>query len=109
MNRFFMVGVFVIAGLALFTTGLFMIGNRHEAFARHVELYTEFSDVSGVVPGAKVQAKCLPWKSQTPRLRSSGSKFASMRSSVGSCARRLYFRAKSRLAKDPNTDYRQTR
>jgi len=55
MNRFMMVGVFVIAGLALFTTGLFMIGNRHEAFARHVELYTEFSDVSGIVPGAKVQ------------------------------------------------------
>jgi phospholipid/cholesterol/gamma-HCH transport system substrate-binding protein len=32
-----------------------MIGNRHEAFARHVELYTEFADVSGIVPGAKVQ------------------------------------------------------
>jgi hypothetical protein len=44
MNRFLMVGVFVIAGLVLFTTGLFMIGNRHEAFARHVELYTEFSN-----------------------------------------------------------------
>jgi phospholipid/cholesterol/gamma-HCH transport system substrate-binding protein len=55
MNRFIMVGVFVITGLALFTTGLFMIGNRHEAFARHVELYTEFSDVSGIVPGATVQ------------------------------------------------------
>jgi len=26
MNRFITVGVFVIAGLALFTTGLFMIG-----------------------------------------------------------------------------------
>jgi phospholipid/cholesterol/gamma-HCH transport system substrate-binding protein len=55
MNRFMMVGLFVIAGLALFTTGLFMIGNRHEAWARHVELYTDFSDVSGIVPGAKVQ------------------------------------------------------
>jgi phospholipid/cholesterol/gamma-HCH transport system substrate-binding protein len=55
MNRFMMVGVFVVAGLALFTTGLFMIGNRHEAFARHVEVYTEFADVSGIVPGAKVQ------------------------------------------------------
>jgi len=41
MNRFMMVGVFVLAGLALFATGLFMIGNRHEAFARHLELYTE--------------------------------------------------------------------
>jgi phospholipid/cholesterol/gamma-HCH transport system substrate-binding protein len=55
MNRFMMVGVFVLAGLALFATGLFMIGNRHEAFARRVELYTEFADVSGIVPGAKVQ------------------------------------------------------
>ena len=53
MNRFLMIGVFVLAGLALFTAGLFMIGNRHEAFARHVELYTEFADVSGIVPGAK--------------------------------------------------------
>jgi phospholipid/cholesterol/gamma-HCH transport system substrate-binding protein len=55
MNRFMMIGVFVLAGLTLFATGLFMIGNRHEAFARHVELYTEFADVSGIVPGAKVQ------------------------------------------------------
>jgi len=55
MNRFITVGVFVIAALALFTTGLFMIGNRHEAFARRVELYTEFADVSGIVPGAGVQ------------------------------------------------------
>jgi len=55
MNRFTMVGAFVLAGLALFTTGLFMIGNRHEAFARRVELYTEFADVSGIVPGTGVQ------------------------------------------------------
>jgi phospholipid/cholesterol/gamma-HCH transport system substrate-binding protein len=55
MNRFMKVGVFVLAGLALFATGLFMIGNRHEAFARHVELYTEFPGVSGIVPGAGVQ------------------------------------------------------
>ena len=55
MNRFMMVGLFVLSGLALLSAGLFMIGNRHEAFARHVELYTDFSDVSGIVPGAKVQ------------------------------------------------------
>ena len=55
MNRYLMVGTFVIAGLALFTAGLFMIGDRHEAFARHIELYAEFSNVSGIVQGAKVQ------------------------------------------------------
>jgi phospholipid/cholesterol/gamma-HCH transport system substrate-binding protein len=49
------VGVFVTAGLALFTTGLFMIGNRHEAFARHIEIYTKFSNLSGIAQGAKVQ------------------------------------------------------
>ena len=55
MNRTMMVGVFVTAGLALLTTGLFMIGNRHEAFARHVELYAEFANLSGITQGAKVQ------------------------------------------------------
>src|SRR6201997_5077941 len=55
VNRPLIVGAFVIAGLALFTTGLFMIGNRHEAFARHVELYAEFANLSGITPGAQVQ------------------------------------------------------
>jgi phospholipid/cholesterol/gamma-HCH transport system substrate-binding protein len=55
VNRPMIVGVFVIAGLGLFTTGLFMIGNRHETFARHIELYTEFSNLSGIAQGAKVQ------------------------------------------------------
>ena len=55
MNRFQTIGFFVIGGLALFTTGLFLIGNRHEAFARHVDLYTELLNVSGIAQGAKVQ------------------------------------------------------
>jgi phospholipid/cholesterol/gamma-HCH transport system substrate-binding protein len=55
VNRPMMVGVFVTAGLALLTTGLFMIGNRHEAFARHVELYADFANLSGITQGAKVQ------------------------------------------------------
>jgi phospholipid/cholesterol/gamma-HCH transport system substrate-binding protein len=55
MNKPVMVGSFVLAGLALFATGLFMIGNRHEAFARHSEFYVEFSNLSGIAKGAKVQ------------------------------------------------------
>jgi len=55
VNRPLIVGVFVTAGLVLFTTGLFMIGNRHEAFARHIELYAEFANLSGITQGAKVQ------------------------------------------------------
>jgi phospholipid/cholesterol/gamma-HCH transport system substrate-binding protein len=55
MNKPWIVGSFVLAGLVLFATGLFMIGNRHEAFARHAEFYVEFSNLSGIAKGAKVQ------------------------------------------------------
>jgi phospholipid/cholesterol/gamma-HCH transport system substrate-binding protein len=49
------VGIFIFLGLALFATGIFMIGNRHEAFAKHVLLYTEFADLDGISKGSKVQ------------------------------------------------------
>src|SRR5580698_1156958 len=55
MNRNVIVGLFVAAGLALFTVGLFLIGNRHEAFSHHIEFYAEFKDLSGLAKGAKVQ------------------------------------------------------
>jgi phospholipid/cholesterol/gamma-HCH transport system substrate-binding protein len=54
-NRNFVVGLFVAAGLLLFTVGLFLIGNRHQAFARHMEFYAEFRDLSGLAKGSKVQ------------------------------------------------------
>jgi phospholipid/cholesterol/gamma-HCH transport system substrate-binding protein len=54
-NRNFVVGLFVTAGLMLFTVGLFLIGNRHEAFAHHIEYYAEFVDLSGLTKGDKVQ------------------------------------------------------
>jgi phospholipid/cholesterol/gamma-HCH transport system substrate-binding protein len=49
------VGVFILVAFGLFTAGLFLIGNRHEAFARHMEFYTEFTNVSGLARGSKVQ------------------------------------------------------
>ena len=49
------VGLFVVAALALLTVGLFMIGNRHEVFARHVDFYTDFTNISGLAKGSKVQ------------------------------------------------------
>jgi phospholipid/cholesterol/gamma-HCH transport system substrate-binding protein len=55
MNRNLIVGVFVAVGLTLFTIGLFLIGNRHEAFSHHIEFYAEFKDLSGLAKGAKVQ------------------------------------------------------
>ena len=47
MNRSFLVGLFVLFGLGLFATGLIMIGNRHQAFAKHIELNSEFTDTFG--------------------------------------------------------------
>jgi phospholipid/cholesterol/gamma-HCH transport system substrate-binding protein len=55
VNRTFNVGLFAIAGLTLFTVGLFWVGNRVEAFARHMEFYAEFKNLAGLSKGAKVQ------------------------------------------------------
>ena len=49
------VGVFVLTGILLFGIALFMIGDRQMAFARRFTLYTEFSRVSGLQPGAIVR------------------------------------------------------
>jgi phospholipid/cholesterol/gamma-HCH transport system substrate-binding protein len=54
-KRNVIVGLFVLAAFGLFTAGLFLIGNRHEAFSRHMEFYTEFTNVSGLARGSKVQ------------------------------------------------------
>lgn len=54
-RRFLAVGLFIIAGVTLFSLGIFLIGNRHEAFSHHVLLYTDFSDLDGVTKGSKVQ------------------------------------------------------
>jgi phospholipid/cholesterol/gamma-HCH transport system substrate-binding protein len=54
-NKNLMVGTFVLAGLVLFMAGLFLIGNRHEAFARHVDYYADFTNISGLSKGSKVQ------------------------------------------------------
>jgi phospholipid/cholesterol/gamma-HCH transport system substrate-binding protein len=55
VNRNFLVGLFVVAGIALFTVGLFLIGNRHEAFAQHIDYYAEFTNLAGLSKGSKVQ------------------------------------------------------
>jgi phospholipid/cholesterol/gamma-HCH transport system substrate-binding protein len=49
------VGVFVVAGLALFTIGLFMIGDRQMAFTKKFTIYTEFKKITGLQPGAIVR------------------------------------------------------
>jgi phospholipid/cholesterol/gamma-HCH transport system substrate-binding protein len=54
-RRYLAVGIFIIAGITLFALGIFLVGSRHEAFSRHVLLYTEFADLDGIAKGSKVQ------------------------------------------------------
>jgi phospholipid/cholesterol/gamma-HCH transport system substrate-binding protein len=54
-NRNLLVGIFIVAGLALFVVGIFLVGDGHQAFAHHVEFYSEFSDLSGLTTGSKVR------------------------------------------------------
>jgi phospholipid/cholesterol/gamma-HCH transport system substrate-binding protein len=54
-NRTAIVGAFVIGGVLLFAVGLFLIGNRRMLFERNFEIYTQFSDISGLQNGALVR------------------------------------------------------
>jgi len=54
-NRPILTGIFVFTALLLFTAGLFLIGNQHNAFSRHMDLYTEIKDINGVVNGSQVR------------------------------------------------------
>ena len=54
-NRFLAVGIFIVAGVTLFALGIFLVGSRHEAFSRHMLLYTEFTELDGIAKGSKVQ------------------------------------------------------
>jgi phospholipid/cholesterol/gamma-HCH transport system substrate-binding protein len=54
-NKNLSIGLFVIGGLVLFGIGMFVIGDRHQAFARHTEYYSEFVNLAGLTNGAKVR------------------------------------------------------
>lgn len=54
-SRQAIVGVFLAGGLLLFAAGLFWIGDRRQLFNPSIELYAEFSNVSGLARGAKVR------------------------------------------------------
>jgi phospholipid/cholesterol/gamma-HCH transport system substrate-binding protein len=51
-GRLIAVGIFIIAGVTLFALGIFLVGNRHEAFSRHLFLSTEFADLDGIAKGS---------------------------------------------------------
>ena len=54
------VGIFVLTGLLLFAIALFMIGERQLAFARKFVVYTEFTTITGLQPGAVVRVSGAP-------------------------------------------------
>jgi len=54
-----MVGLFLLGGLVLFATGLFLIGDRRLLFAPRFELHTTFTKVSGLQVGTKVRVAGL--------------------------------------------------
>ena len=54
-NHNVLVGIFVTLAVALFGAALFLIGNQHKAFHRHIVFYTNFQSVDGLPKGAKVR------------------------------------------------------
>ena len=54
-NHNVIVGIFVVAAIVLFGACLFLIGDQHKAFNRHVVFYTNFQSVDGLPKGAKVR------------------------------------------------------
>ena len=53
------IGLFLIVGLGLTTAILFLIGDQEKAFGRHLTVYTEFTNLSGLPDGAKVRVSGL--------------------------------------------------
>ena len=54
-SRYVGVGIFVVVGSLLFATTVFLIGNQHNFFSKHIELFTEVKNLNGLAKGAKVQ------------------------------------------------------
>jgi phospholipid/cholesterol/gamma-HCH transport system substrate-binding protein len=54
-NQNVIVGVFITAAIVLFGAALFLIGNEHKAFRRHVVFYTSFQNVDGIPKGSKIR------------------------------------------------------
>jgi phospholipid/cholesterol/gamma-HCH transport system substrate-binding protein len=53
-NHNLSVGIFITIAFALFSAGLFLIGDQHKAFSQHIIFYTNFQSVDGLTKGAKV-------------------------------------------------------
>jgi phospholipid/cholesterol/gamma-HCH transport system substrate-binding protein len=54
-SRYVGVGIFVVVGGLLFATAVFLIGNQHNVFSKHIELFTEVKNLNGLSKGAKIR------------------------------------------------------
>jgi phospholipid/cholesterol/gamma-HCH transport system substrate-binding protein len=48
-------GIFVLAGVLVFTAAIFLLGQKSALFTRTTSLFVEFNDISGLVVGAPVR------------------------------------------------------
>ena len=55
MSRSLRLGIFVVAALAVFAGGVFLIGNREFRFRSTYRLNSDFDNVGGLIPGAEVR------------------------------------------------------
>ncbi len=54
-SKLLRLGIFIVAGLALFIAGIFYIGSKENLFTKTFELYAVFNSVSGLTEGNNVQ------------------------------------------------------
>ena len=54
-SRYVGVGIFVLVGSLLFATAVFLIGNQHHFFSKHIELFTEVKNLNGLAKGATIR------------------------------------------------------
>jgi phospholipid/cholesterol/gamma-HCH transport system substrate-binding protein len=54
-SRYVGIGIFVVVGSLLFATAVFLIGNQHNFFSKHIELFTEVKNLNGLAKGAKIR------------------------------------------------------
>jgi phospholipid/cholesterol/gamma-HCH transport system substrate-binding protein len=57
--KYWTIGLFIILGLGIFTTILFLIGNRQKTFGSHLVVYAEFANLNELPLGAKVSVAGL--------------------------------------------------
>jgi phospholipid/cholesterol/gamma-HCH transport system substrate-binding protein len=60
MSREFRLGAFILAALVVFGSAVFWIGSNRMMFQSKYQLYAEFPNVAGLLPGAQVRIAGIP-------------------------------------------------